>query len=160
MRRPAVEARLGRRCCCSGWCRRRSRRDVEIVVSEESGAYLELADALQRELRPHTMRRSVAAAGAARWREQRSAPDLVLAVGSPRPGGGTEGTQRADHRFPGPAPCLRAGVARGERIAEGRAGDRRLSGSALCTPVGSGPSLTLPERHRIGVLLGPEHRRG
>ncbi len=128
--------------------------DVEMVVSEESGAYLELADALQHELHPHTIRRSVAAA-VQPLAGGTQPPDLVLAVGS------RALTAALKARS---APIIASLVPRHAfeqalRAANGSHG-RAATAVYLDQPYARQldlVNLTLPECHRIGVLLAPEH---
>ena len=127
--------------------------DVEIVVSEESGAYIELADALQHELRPHTARRSVAAA------VQRAAagtqpPDLVLAVGTRALAAALKTRNSPIIASLVPRHAFEQAL-REANVAEGRP----VTAVYLDQPYARQLNLvrlTLPDRHRIGVLLGPE----
>ena len=128
--------------------------DMEVVVSEESSTFLELADALQQELRPHTTRRSVAAA-VQPLAAGTQPPDLVLTVGTRALAVALKARR---------SPIIASLVSRHgfeKALREANVSDGRpVTAVYLDQPYARQLNLvqlTLPDRHRIGVLLGPEH---
>jgi len=129
---------------------------VWLAVSDSGGAYAEAADAARKEIQ----RGSAAAVEVLPWQQflvpGRAPPRLVVAVGS----GAFAGLAESDLRAPLLATLLPRAAFERHADKAGRNG-RIHSALFLDQPVARQLDLlrvALPERRRVGVLLGPESR--
>lgn len=131
-------------------------RGIELVLSEDSGAYVELADLLTTEL-PRTELRRLPAAKLEAETADAEGPDLVVALGTKALAASL--SQRAA------APIVAALVPTEAYERLSRSAPRQRSGKPLSGVFLDQPPrrrfnlirLALPEKSRVGVLLGSEH---
>lgn len=130
--------------------------EIWLALSESGGAYAEAAEAARREIQ----RAGAATVEVQTWQQflaaGRTPPRLVVAVGS----GAFAGLAESDLRAPLLAALLPRAAYERHHEKAGRGG-RPHSAVVLDQPVARQLDLlrlALPERRRIGVLLGPESK--